>query len=328
MEESFYHVGSGSPRPQPAGQPPPSVVPQELLELEQQNRQLRAECEMYRQQLALLDRDGERDRIDDREFERAQERLASEEEALLKQHTEMMEQKQHFDHTMAELRAEAQDLDQEEQAYWQEYNAFTIQRGGFTQDRDCALVVSKRLAAQYDVLSSTNVYNDSFYIWHDGNFGTINGFRLGRLPEQQVDWPEINAAWGQVVLLLHTMVKQKGFEFQNRRLQPMGSFSSIIEGSETLDLHGSGGWFTTFDRGMIAFLQCLKEFGEHAESSDSSFKLPYHIEGDKIGVLSKADKWFPIKRRFEKDEMWTNALKYMLTNLKWLVAWLCRKQGR
>ena len=283
---------------------------------------------MYRQQLALLERDRHRDSIDDREFERAQERLASEEEALLTQHKEMLGQKQHFDHTLAQLWAEAEELDREEQAYWHEYNAFTMQRAGFSQDRDCALAVSKRLATQYDILSSTNVYNDSFYIWHDGNFGTINGFRLGRLPEQQVEWPEINAAWGQVVLLLHTMVKQKGFEFQNRHLKPMGSFSSIVEGSETLDLHGSGGWFTTFDRGMIAFLQCLKEFGEYAESSDSSFKLPYHIEGDKIGVLTKADKWFPIKRRFEKDENWTNALKYMLTNLKWLVAWLCRKQGR
>lgn len=328
MEESFYHVGAGTPRAAEASQPAPAVVPQALLELEQQNQQLRAECELYRQQLALLERDSHRDRIDDREFVRAQERLESEEEALLTQHAQMVEQKQHFDQTLAQLRAEADELDQEEQAYWQEYNAFTIRRGGFSQDRDCALAVSKRLASQYDMLSSTNVYNDSFYIWHDGNFGTINGFRLGRLPEQQIEWPEINAAWGQVVLLLHTMVKQKGFEFQNRQLQPMGSFSSIVENGETLDLHGSSGWFTTFDRGMIAFLQCLKEFGEYAESSDSSFKLPYHIEGDKIGVLTKADKWFPIKRRFEKDENWTNALKYMLTNLKWLVAWLCRKQGR
>ena len=90
------------------------------------------------------------------------------------------------------------------------------------------------------------------------------------------------------MLLLHTMVKQKGFEFQNRELKPMGSFSQIVEGTETLDLHNSSGWFTSFDRGMIAFLQCLKEFGEYAESSDSSFKLPYHIEGDKIGATALA----------------------------------------
>eukprot|EP01044_Picomonas_judraskeda_P021640 COSAG03_NODE_5156_length_1328_cov_266.770545_1_plen_120_part_10 len=120
MEDSFYHVGPGTPQSVRAA---PIVVPQQLLELEQQERQLRAECEMYRQQLALLERDRHRDSIDDREFERAQERLASEEEALLTQHKEMLGQKQHFDHTLAQLWAEAEELDREEQAYWHEYNA-------------------------------------------------------------------------------------------------------------------------------------------------------------------------------------------------------------
>ena len=44
---------------------------------------------------------------------------------------------------------------------------------------------------------------------------------------------------------------------------------------------------------MIASLQCLKECAEYAGSSDSSFKLPYHTEGHEIGVLTKADTWFP-----------------------------------
>ena len=30
-------------------------------------------------------------------------------------------------------------------------------------------------------LEHTNVYNDAFCIGHDGQFGTINGLRLGRL---------------------------------------------------------------------------------------------------------------------------------------------------
>jgi beclin 1 len=43
-----------------------------------------------------------------------------------------------------------------------------------------------------------NVANDAFHIWHAGPFGTINGFRLGRLSVEQVEWHEINAALGQV----------------------------------------------------------------------------------------------------------------------------------
>lgn len=51
-------------------------------------------------------------------------------------------------------------------------------------------------------------------------------------------------------------------------------------GQKTLELYGSNSWFGSFDRAMIAFLQCLREFGEFAEHSDASLKLPYHIEGE------------------------------------------------
>ena len=66
--------------------------------------------------------------------------------------------------------------------------------------------------------------NDAFYIWHEGAFGTISGFRLGRTPSQPVDWDEINAAWGQAVLLLHTFAQVPtlrvyglGFRVRGRR---------------------------------------------------------------------------------------------------------------
>jgi hypothetical protein len=39
------------------------------------------------------------------------------------------------------------------------------------------------------------------------------GFRLGRLPSQPVEWMEVNAAWGDVCLLLVTMAKKAGFSF-------------------------------------------------------------------------------------------------------------------
>lgn len=160
-----------------------------------------------------------------------------------------------------------------EQKYWQEYNAFTSHREGFEQERDCVVACCTRLAEQDEQLRNTNVYNDSFFIWHDGSFGTINNFRLGRMPNTQVDWAEINAAWGQIVLLLHTMATQKNFTFTNHQLVPMGSFSKIIEGGTVLELYGSSSWFSTFDRAMIAFLQCLKEFGEYAESTDPTLKV-------------------------------------------------------
>jgi beclin 1 len=37
-----------------------------------------------------------------------------------------------------------------------------------------------------EVLRRTSVYNDAFHIWHQGPFGTISHFRLGRLPNMPV----------------------------------------------------------------------------------------------------------------------------------------------
>ena len=62
-------------------------------------------------------------------------------------------------------------------------------------------------AAHLKRLQQTNVYHDVFRIWHDGAFGTIGGFRLGRTADTVVEWDEINAAWGQTVLLLKTMAQ-------------------------------------------------------------------------------------------------------------------------
>ena len=59
-------------------------------------------------------------------------------------------------------------------------------------------------------LRTTSVHNDVFHIWHDGPFGTIGGFRLGRTPECAVGWDEINAAWGHSVLMLHTLAQVRG----------------------------------------------------------------------------------------------------------------------
>ena len=64
-------------------------------------------------------------------------------------------------------------------------------------------------------LARTNVYNDAFCIGHDGHgIGTVNGLRLGRVSGVNVDWAEINAAWGWTLLLLYTIAKKVGYEFE------------------------------------------------------------------------------------------------------------------
>lgn len=58
-------------------------------------------------------------------------------------------------------------------------------------------------------------------------FGTISGFRLGRYKDE-VKWSEVNAAWGQAVLLLDMMTRMyPDFKWQAGVLKPMASHSMV-----------------------------------------------------------------------------------------------------
>ena len=133
-----------------------------------------------------------------------------------------------------------------------------------------------------------NVYNVAFFIWHDGPFGTINGFRLGRCPSILTDWNEVNMAWGQTALLLATISHKLSFTFSKYRLIPMGSTSRITKSKReqsSYDLHsknGGGGIFSrsTFNLGMGAFLSCLDEICKYVAELDPAFLLPHPINGE------------------------------------------------
>ncbi|CAK7348724.1 unnamed protein product [Dovyalis caffra] len=209
----------------------------------------------------------------------------------------------------AEVNAELKELEiksgrfkELEERYWQEFNNFQFQIISHQEERDAILAKTEVSQAHLELLKQTNVLNDAFPIHHDGEFGTINNFRLGRLPKIPVEWDEINAAWGQACLLLHTMCQYFKPKFQ---FGPVNLF-----------------WSTRYDKAMTLFLTCLKDFAEFAYSKDQEnnippekrFKLPYKIENDKVENHS-------ITQSFNKQENWTKALKYTLCNLKWALYW-------
>ncbi len=75
---------------------------------------------------------------------------------------------------------------------------------------------------------SINIFNNTFFIRYIGHFGTINGFKLGRLPSQQVEWSEINCGLGQVTLLMHSIANFKSIKFSKFELNPNGSNPIIL----------------------------------------------------------------------------------------------------
>ncbi|KAM9558117.1 beclin-1-like [Salvelinus alpinus] len=97
---------------------------------------------------------------------------------------------------------------------------------------------------------------------------------------------------------------------------------------EELPLYCIGGlrffWDNKFDHAMVAFLDCVQQFKEEVEKGDTGFCLPYRmdVEKGKIEDTGGSSGSYSIKTQFNSEEQWTEALKFMLTNLKWGLAWV------
>jgi beclin 1 len=184
-----------------------------------------------------------------------------------------------------------------------------------------------RVATKLKKYMQINAINDAFYIWYLGPFGTINNFRLGTLPVKAVQWDEINAALGQAVLAVSVVASRANYEFKKYTLVPMGSFPKVCKAddkkSPPLQLHYVSATFNVFPKrnfnaALTGFLTCIYELGEYTKNKDPTLALPYAINLAEGKIHDQVVFWGT------DDEAWTRALKYLLTDIKWLVAW-CTK---
>ncbi|KAG1472965.1 hypothetical protein G6F56_001226 [Rhizopus delemar] len=267
-------------------------------------------------------------REEEEELRKQLEELQVAEEDASTELQKLQEEEERLGRELKGLESEMKSLEDEEDEFWGKRNEYQLELDAFQNERDSINLKYDHDVKQYEKLQKTVVYNDAFCISHDGPFGTINGFRLGRLSTHPVEWNEINAAWGQTLLLLYTIASKLKFQFQNYRLVPMGSFSRVekVGGDSviTYELYSTDDFTFNrmflnrrFDHAMEAVLICLKQLGDFAEEKDKSLKLPYRINKDKIGDLS-------VRLQFNQDESWTKALRYMLTNMKWILLFASR----
>ncbi len=106
-----------------------------------------------------------------------------------------------------------------------------------------------------------------FYKWSGMDAG-INERRF----VLQVEWNEINAAWGQTVLLLSSLCRKLNLKFKRYELVPFGNYSYVkclsdsVSKDKELPLYATGGYKfvgnTKFDAGMVAFLDCVQQLQE------------------------------------------------------------------
>lgn len=180
-----------------------------------------------------------------------------------------------------------------------------------------AVAVKQRKYSQISAL------NDVFFIWYLGPYATINNFRLGNIPTRPVEWTEINAAFGQCVLVISIIYSRTGIEYKKFGLVPLGSFSKVYkldDRSKTMYPLYTDGSFSLFPKrnfntALNGFLTCLDELGEHIRHHDPTLDLPNPIDLENNTISG-----IPVLLG-SSDEMWTKALKCMLADIKWIISW-------
>ncbi|ETI34653.1 hypothetical protein, variant 5 [Phytophthora nicotianae P1569] len=234
----------------------------------------------------------------------------------------------------------------EEAGLWDQFNGLQLQESVFQEIRDAGTAQIDTMERKVASAKHLNILTDMFIIGYDGAFGTINQFRMGQSASLALEWNEINAAFGECALLLQTLANMVGLEFSDFKIVPLGSFSKIIRtsnlrmeyclyvvllwrqrGTSVLIVlnwsflpcrHGSDQQNFSeshFNLGLGAWITCLGQLMAFVRARDPSIRLPYKVAKHSIGGYS-------ILFLKNKHKEWTKALKYALTNLKWLLTWV------
>lgn len=265
-------------------------------------------------------------------------RLQKEEKQLLVELREAEQESNTLKDGLTTAEKELADLDAQEKELCVKQNEYELQLTGQLEELDRVRSLYETNNDQLDTLRRADVFNDTFNISSDDKFGTINGLRLGSLDETNVSWHEINAALGQVVLLLYTCVRILEFDLKDYVLVPMGSTSRIEKVERTdsghysrtpIELFSTGEFsigriFTRnkLDAGMVALLDVVRRIGAFLVRQDSNNELPFKMTKDKIAGYNIR----PSARA--SNEEWTSACKYLLTNVKWILSYSETKYRR
>lgn len=149
-----------------------------------------------------------------------------------------------------------------------------------------------------------------------------------------VPWAEVNSAFGLVALLLSTLQHKpnSGFHFKNE-IVAMGSTSKIgVRRGDSItyyDLFTDDNFHffgkRNFNIALTGLVRCVAEAEETVQERDRTIALPHSIEASARGEMTIGG--LPIA--YGPDgEQWTRAMKYLLTDIKWLVAFTTKHVDR
>ena len=128
--------------------------------------------------------------------------------------------------------------------------------------------------------------------------------RIGRCHRCRQDWPRVQKILPSSTGKLRQTDKGGGQAHDSLDLYIDQSFSLFPK--------------TNFNRALGAFLVCLHEFGEHISRHDPTLSLPYSINSEE----GKVNDYLVFLGNDE--DIWTKGLKFMLSDIKWIIAWAAK----
>jgi len=149
-----------------------------------------------------------------------------------------------------------------------------------------------------------------------------------------VPWAEVNSALGLVALLLSTLQHKphSGFHFKNE-IVAMGSTSKIgVRRGDSItyyDLFTDDNFHffgkRNFNIALTGLVRCVAEAEEAVQERDRTIALPHSIDASSHGEMTIGG--LPIAYG-PNGEQWTRAMKYLLIDIKWLVAFATKHVDR
>jgi beclin 1 len=213
--------------------------------------------------------------------------------------------------------------------YWRTFEIHAADREAMLENMISAHNRLTHAKKWLDLVRSSHVVNDAFHVSLDLHLATINGLRVGRLPSAPVEWPEISAALGFTLQMLHEIALRASFAFTKYRIVVDGSFSGLykLPNGGFMALHSDSDislvrlvQFQGVNAAMSALVECVSELADFLRTLDGSFYLPFTISKDLVGGVS-------IKRAWNSSgATWSTALRSLMANMKFILAWEA-KQG-
>ena len=137
---------------------------------------------MYKKELFQLEHDlAETEFQDDKELEKELAQLERDEAILDRELKSIDEQEKSMEDHFEVLKSKKNDIEKHEQEIWEKLNDYEKEHIGQLEECQQTRVQTANMEQLYKRFKRTNFLNEVFNISSQDHFGTISGFRLGRI---------------------------------------------------------------------------------------------------------------------------------------------------